>query len=123
MKFLSRRLVKHEDLNPADRLFGGRLLEWIDEEAAIFAACQLNNKRIVTKFMSEINFVSPGHLGDVVDFGFEVVSIGSSSLTIRCEVQNKETKRAIISIEKMTFVCVDEQGQPTPHGLYAGEVA
>ena len=123
MKFLSRRMVKHEDLNPADRLFGGRLLEWIDEEAAIFAACQLNSRRIVTKFMSEINFVSPGELGDAVEFGFEVVNIGISSISIRCAVQNKENKRPIISIDKMTFVCVDEKGQPQAHGLTIGKVA
>ena len=30
---------------------------WIDEEAAIYAMCQLNNQRVTTKFMSEIDFI------------------------------------------------------------------
>lgn len=34
MKYYSRRLVKPEHLNPANTLFGGQLLSWIDEEAA-----------------------------------------------------------------------------------------
>jgi len=37
MKFYSRKWIKPEDLNPNGSLFGGRLLSWIDEEAAIFA--------------------------------------------------------------------------------------
>ncbi len=41
MRFLSRRLVMPNDLNYANSLFGGRALEWIDEEAAIWAICQL----------------------------------------------------------------------------------
>ncbi|WP_339671892.1 hotdog domain-containing protein [Dasania marina] len=117
MKFFSRRLVKHEDLNPADRLFGGRLLAWIDEEAAIYAACQLHSKRIVTKFISEINFVAPGDLGDVIEFGLDVVSLGTSSITLSCEVRNKENKQPIIRVDKMVFVCLDTKGKPQSHGI------
>jgi acyl-CoA hydrolase len=37
MNFHARKLVKPEDLNnPRGTLFDGRLLEWIDEEAAIY---------------------------------------------------------------------------------------
>jgi len=55
MKYRTRKLVKPEDLNPRKTLFGGRVLQWIDEEAAIFAICQLGSSNIVTKAMSEIN--------------------------------------------------------------------
>jgi acyl-CoA thioesterase YciA len=58
MNFHTRRWIKPEDLNPNGTLFGGKLLSWIDEEAVIYAMIQLDNKRIVTKYMSEINFVS-----------------------------------------------------------------
>ena len=123
MKFYSRRMIKHEDLNPADRLFGGRLLEWIDEEAAIYAACKLSNQRIVTKFMSEINFVAPAILGDVVEFGLDLVAVGTSSITISCIVRKKENRRPIIAIDKIIFVCVNEQGLPKNHGLELEQVA
>ena len=58
MNFHTRKWVKPEDLNPNGTLFGGSLLKWIDEESAIYAICQLDNKRVVTKYMSEINFLS-----------------------------------------------------------------
>jgi acyl-CoA hydrolase len=43
------------DLNANGTLFGGKLLAWIDEEAALYSIIQLENKRVVTKYMSEIN--------------------------------------------------------------------
>lgn len=58
MNFHTRKWVKPEDLNPNGTLFGGSLLRWIDEEAAIYAIIQLGNQRVVTKYISEINFVS-----------------------------------------------------------------
>ena len=36
----------------------GDLLEWIDEEAALYTIVQLENSKIVTKYISEINFTS-----------------------------------------------------------------
>jgi acyl-CoA hydrolase len=71
MNFHTRKWVKPEDLNPNGTLFGGSLLKWIDEEAAIYAIVQLDNHRVVTKFMSEINFVSSARQGDIIELGIE----------------------------------------------------
>ncbi|MDC3181432.1 acyl-CoA thioesterase, partial [Flavobacteriaceae bacterium] len=72
MRFHTRKWVKPEDLNPNGTLFGGRLLEWIDEEAALYTIIQLENSRIVTKYISEINFMSSAKQGDIVELGIEV---------------------------------------------------
>ncbi len=117
MYFKSRRLVKPEDLNCRRTLFGGRLLQWIDEEAAIFAICQLETENIVTKLMSEVNFVSPAFNGDVVEIGLEVVRIGRTSITLKCVVLNKKTKKEIVTINEIVFVSVDDEGKSTPHGI------
>jgi acyl-CoA hydrolase len=116
MKYRTRKLIKPGDLNPRGTLFGGRILEWIDEEAAIFAICQLNSPNIVTKAMSEINFVTTGKLGDVIEFGMELVGVGTTSITIACDVRNKHTKQSIIKIDKIVFVLLDEEGKPKSHG-------
>lgn len=116
MKFYSRKWVRPEDLNSHGSLFGGSLLRWIDEEAAIFASCQLDTRRIVTKYMSEINFVSSARQGDIIEIGMEVVSFGTTSLTLRCLVRNKYSRQDIITIEKIVFVHIDENGKPKPHG-------
>ena len=66
--------------------------------------------------MSEINFVSSAKTGDIVEIGCELVSVGTTSITICCEVRNKGTKQTIIKIDKIVFVLVDENGKPKAHG-------
>jgi acyl-CoA thioesterase YciA len=119
MNFYTRKLIKPEDLNPRGTLFGGRLLEWIDEEAAIYAMCQLETKDIVTKLVSEINFISPAYPGDVVKIGVEPVEFGRTSLTLKVVVINRDTAAKIVQIDKIVFVSLDKEGRPTPHGKTA----
>ena len=116
MRFHTRKWVKPEDLNPNGTLFGGRLLEWIDEEAALYAIIQLENPRTVTKYISEINFVSSATKGDIVEIGIEVKKFGTSSLTLGCEVRNKMTRQTIITIDSIIMVSLDDEGKPQPHG-------
>ena len=92
MNYRTRKLIKPGDLNARGTLFGGQVLKWIDEEAAIFAICQLGERNIVTKAMSEINFVSSAKTGDILEIGCELVFMGTTSITISCEVRNKATK-------------------------------
>ena len=116
MNYRTRKLIKPKDLNSHGTLFGGRVLEWIDEEAAIFAICQLDNSGVVTKAMSEINFLSSAKVGDIVELGMELVEVGNTSITLSCDVRNKKTKVSIIRIDKIVFVLLDEFGKPKPHG-------
>jgi acyl-CoA hydrolase len=116
MKFHTRKWVKPEDLNPNGTLFGGRLLQWIDEELGIYAIIQLEIPRTVTKFMSEIDFVSSAKQGDIIEIGMEVVSFGNSSITLKCTVRNKLTHKIIIEIDKIVMVSLDENGTPLKHG-------
>ncbi len=116
MNFHTRKWVKPEDLNPNSTLFGGRLLQWIDEEAALYAVIQLENPHVVTKFISEINFISAPRQGDIIEIGILATHFGNTSLTMRCEVRNKITREPILRIEKIVFVNVSPEGIPTPHG-------
>jgi acyl-CoA hydrolase len=116
MIYRTRKLIKPEDLNPRGTLFGGRILQWIDEEAAIFAICQLDSSNIVTKLMSEVNFVTTAHLGDVIEFGMDLVKFGTTSVTVCCDVRNKKTKQSIVKVDNIVFVLLDENGKPKSHG-------
>lgn len=116
MNFHTRKWVKPEDLNPNGTLFGGTLLRWIDEEAVIYAIVQLGNPLVVTKFISEINFVSSARQGDIIELGIKATEFGRTSITMRCEVRNKITRKTILSIDKLVFVNLDQDGNPVPHG-------
>jgi acyl-CoA thioesterase YciA len=116
MRFHTRKWVKPEDLNPNSTLFGGRLLAWIDEELALYSIVQLQNPKIVTKHMSEINFRSSAKQGDIVEIGIDVVKFGNTSITLACQVRNMMTREIIISIDTITMVSLGEDGKPKAHG-------
>lgn len=116
MRFHTRKWVKPEDLNPNETLFGGKLLAWIDEEAALYGAIQLENKKVVTKFMSEINFLSSAKQGDIVEIGIEPTKYGHTSLELNCEVRNKMTRETIITVDRIVLVNIGDDGRPAAHG-------
>ncbi|OBX24108.1 MULTISPECIES: acyl-CoA thioesterase [Bizionia] len=116
MRFHSRKWVKPEDLNPNGTLFGGRLLAWIDEEAALYTVVQLENPKIVTKYISEINFMSSAKQGDIVEVGMQVTKFGTSSITLKCEARNKMTRETILTVENIIMVNLGDDGKPKPHG-------
>jgi acyl-CoA thioesterase YciA len=116
MRFHTRKWVKPEDLNANGTLFGGQLLAWIDEEAALYSIVQLENPKVVTKYMSEINFMSAAKQGDIIEIGIDVVKFGKSSLVLKCVVRNMMTRDIIITIDNITMVNLDEDGKSKPHG-------
>lgn len=116
MNYHTRKWIKPEDLNPNQTLFGGKLLQWIDEESALYAIIQLETPRCVTKFISEINFVSSARQGDIIEIGIEAIAFGRTSITLACNVRNMMTRQTLITIDKIVFVGVDLDGKPTEHG-------
>ncbi len=121
-----RRIIMYEDLNSAGTLFGGRLASWIDEGSAIFASCQMNARRIVTKKISELVFNQPARLGDMLEIWCKVLKKGTSSITISTKVTRRSfTDDASKVVEsssadaeichcEIVFVAVNEKGQPRP---------
>jgi len=117
MEFISRRLVMPSDLNYANALFGGKALQWIDEEAAIYAICQLETNCLVTKHIGAICFESPAIQGDIVEFGLATKKVGTTSITVTCLVRNKVTKKTICLADDIVFVKVDANSKlPVAHG-------
>lgn len=116
MRFHTRKWVKPEDLNPNGSLFGGKLLAWLDEELALYSIIQLENPRIVTKHMSEINFRSSARQGDIIEIGIDVVKFRHTSLELKCEARNMMTRETIITIDSTVMVNLGEDGKPKAHG-------
>ena len=117
MKFHTRKLIKPENLNANNTLFGGALLRWIDEEAGIYTMTKVKSQKVVTKYISEINFVASARQGDVIEIGMELVNVGRTSITMKCLVRNLFTQKTIISIDKIVFVRVDNDERPIAHGF------
>ena len=116
MRFNTRKWVRPEDLNANETLFAGSLLNWIGEEAVLYSIIQMENKKVVTKYMSEINFMSTASRGDIVEIGMEVVKFGKSSLVLKCEARNKMTHETLLTVDQIIMVNLDKDGKPKPHG-------
>ncbi len=116
INFHTRKWVRPEDLNANGTLFGGSLLKWIDEESAIYAIIQLGNPLVVTKFISEIDFLASATQGDIIEMGLIATEFGRTSLTMRAVVRNMITRLTILSIEKIVYVSLGPDGKPAPHG-------
>lgn len=116
MDFHTRKWVKPEDLNPNRSLFGGRLLQWIDEEAALYAIALFDNNKVVTKYISEINFVSSAKEGDIIEIGLDVTKFGGTYVSLKCEVRKLLTRETILTIDRIMMVNLNENGKPKAHG-------
>jgi acyl-CoA hydrolase len=114
--FTTRKWVRPEDLNANGTLFGGSVLKWIDEQATIYAIIQLGNRRVVTKLISEIDFVSSAIEGDLIEMGLVATKFGTTSITMRAEVRNMVTKKNILTVDRIVFVSLDKAGVPMAHG-------
>ncbi len=113
----TRRLVMYSDLNAAGRLFGGRLMEWLDEATAMVAMRIMQSRSIVTKKFGEVTFDAPGMLGDEVEIWCRIAKEGRTSLTLDCEVRVRSVtgdKTRRICTSTVVYVALDGDGRPTP---------
>lgn len=115
-----RKLVHPEDLNSANTLFGGRLMQWADEAAALYAMCQMKTQKIVTLKVSELIFKEPVRNGEFLEFFASTLKVGTTSFVVKLETFSKNItsnqSKLVFSCE-MVFVSVDEHGRPIAHNI------
>ena len=118
-KSVTNRLIMSGDLNAANTLFGGKLIQWVDEAASVFVMELLQSRHVVTKKISEVLYNEPTKIGDVLEFLFRVKKTGTTSVTVECIVRSKkidhdDTLRIILNCD-LVFVKIDKLGKPVPH--------
>ena len=111
----TRKIVMYPDLNAAGRLFGGRLLSWIDEAGAMAAMKIMTTRSLVTKKLGEVVFDAPALPGDIVEIWCKSHKEGRTSLTLDCSVVVRhvatDALRQICTCT-VVYVAIDEQGRP-----------
>ena len=70
------------DTNPLGTIFGGVILSYIDQAAAV-EAYRHSEKMLVTVALHEVKFIAPVYVGDLVSFYTELIKIGTTSVTVR----------------------------------------
>jgi acyl-CoA thioesterase YciA len=118
MELITQHIVMSKDLNAHGNLFGGIMLAWIDESAAIYSMRKIGYTNIVTVNMDSVNFKTPGKNGDIIQIYAGIETAGRSSLVIKTKsislAMGTTEAREIIQC-KVTFVCLDSTGKPFPY--------
>lgn len=112
----STHMLRHEDINGSNRLFGGRLMEWIDDLAGVAARLHCGGS-ITTAAVDKLEFHRPAYLNDIVVLDAWVTHVERTSMEVRVDsfVMDPGTgERWMINQAYLTEVCVDEDGKPTP---------
>ena len=108
------RLIKHEDINGGSRLFGGRLMEWMDEAAGI-CAMRHSGSLITTAAVDNLQFKKGAGIGDIIVITAKMTYVGNTSMEVRVDVyvEQRETgERHVINRAYFTEVCTDADGHP-----------
>lgn len=118
---IQTKLVLPPDTNHLQTIFGGQVLAYIDEIAAI-SAMKHSNTAVVTASIDSVDFLSSARVGDVLELEAVVSSTGRTSMEVFVTVHSTnlltgETKLTTESF--LTMVAMDEKSKPTPVlGIY-----
>ncbi|MDA3797967.1 MAG: acyl-CoA thioesterase [Kiritimatiellae bacterium] len=113
----THKLILPEHLNNYGFLFGGYLMQWIDEHAYIVATIQYPGNKFVTIALDNVVFKKSITDGSILIFDINEVSKGNTSITYNAKVLGRHiesNKETFVFETNITFVNVDENGNKSP---------
>lgn len=107
-------MIRPNHLNGAGRLFGGMLMQWIDEVAGVVAR-RHSRTNVITASVDNLKFIKGAYLDDTVVIIGKVTYVGTTSMEVRVDtyVENLEGERRTINRAYFTMVALDENDKPT----------
>lgn len=105
--------VRPEHLNGAGRLFGGKLMEWIDELAGL-VGIRHAQQDVITASIDNLKFIRGAYLKDIIVLIGRVTFVGRTSMEVRVDtyIESIEGIRKPINRAYSTLVAIDAQGNP-----------
>lgn len=105
--------VRPEHLNGSERLFGGRLMEWIDEIAGL-VGIRHSQSNVITASVDNLVFMRPVFQNDLVVLIGSVTYVGTTSMEIRVDtyVEELDGSRYPVNRAYLTLVAIDHDGKP-----------
>jgi acyl-CoA hydrolase len=122
MEARTLELVFPEHTNPLGAAFGGFVLGLMDKVGS-YAAARRAKKPVVTVAGGSVEFKVPIRTGDLLEVVAKVVRVGRTSLTVEVEVYKErfgENGRVLATRGTLTYVAVNERGEPVPVEDHAG---
>lgn len=112
-----RVILLPKDTNAQGSIFGGIILSHLDL-AGVVEARKAAHQNFVTVCMNQVVFKQPVYTGDVVSFYTSTSKIGTTSVTVRVEVEAQRfsdpRQKVPVTEAEIVYVAVDAQGRPIP---------
>ncbi len=111
-----RTVAMPADTTPAGDIFGGWIMSLMDLAAGV-AAGTLAKGRVATAAVSNLSFLQPVKVGDVVCVYTDTKRTGRSSITLGVEawvLRRGQSERTRVTAAEFVLVAVDAQGKPRP---------
>ena len=109
-----RTVAMPADTNPAGDIFGGWIMSLMDLAAGIAASSRAKG-RVATAAVSNLSFIQPVKVGDVVCVYTEIARTGRSSVTLAVEtwvLRGGQGSRVRVTAAEFVLVAVDPGGRP-----------
>ena len=106
-------IVRPNHLNGANRLFGGILMQWIDEVAGIVAK-RHSMSNVTTASVDNLTFLHGAYQNEMVVIKGKMTWVGSSSMEVCVDtyVENLSGERHRINNAHFMMVALDENNTP-----------
>lgn len=106
-------IVRPNHLNGANRLFGGILMQWIDEVAGIVAK-RHSKCNVTTAAVDNLTFLHGAYQNDLVVIKGKITWVGKSSMEICVDtyVENRQGERQRINNAYFILIALDDDGKP-----------
>ena len=77
-------MVRPQHLNASDRLFGGALMQWIDEVAGMVAK-RHTRRNVITASVDSLSFLRGAYVKDTVVIIGKVTYVGNTSMEVKVD--------------------------------------
>ena len=106
-------IIRPTDLNDAGRLFGGVLMQWIDEVAALVAK-RHSQMNVTTASVDNLRFLQGAFQRDVIVIIGRVTHVGNTSMEVKVEtyVEHTNGKRDLINRAFLTEIGLGDDNRP-----------
>jgi len=109
------QIIMERDINGANRLFGGQLLEWIDVVAAVVARRHCRQE-VTTAAIDNLQFRAPAQLGSTLCLVGQLTHVGRTSMEVRVDsfTEDLSGSRTLVNRAYLVLVAIDREGRPSP---------
>jgi acyl-CoA thioesterase YciA len=111
-----RTVAMPADTNPNGDIFGGWIMSLMDLAAGVAAGTRARG-RVATAAVSNLSFLHPVKVGDVVCVYTDISKTGRTSVTVGVEayvLRRNQGERVRVTAGQFVLVAVDDQGVPRP---------